>query len=266
MKIYISADIEGITGTTNWDETEKTKSDYSPFAEQMNFEVAAACQGALDAGTEEILVKDAHDSARNLDQRKLPKEVKLLRGWTGHPFCMVGGLDQTFDAAIFIGYHSAAGSNANPLAHTLNSSDLKYIKINGEYASEFLINAYAAATVGVPVVFVSGDKGLTEEIKRVNSRISTVAVKEGVGAATVSIHPEQSVELIREQVEKSLKGELSQCLLMLPEEFEIEIAYSNHAKAYRYSFYPGAVQTAPDTLLFKSKDYFEVLRMMLFLT
>jgi D-amino peptidase len=265
MKIYISADIEGITGTTNWNETEKGKSDYNPFAEQMTKEVKAACEGAVGARVKEIVVKDAHDSARNIDGRALPHNVKLIRGWSGHPFCMVTGLDETFDAAIFIGYHSAAGTAHSPLAHTL-ATHLKHIKINGEYASEFLIHGYAAASVGVPVVFVSGDKGLTEEVKKINKNISVLPVKEGIGGATVSIHPDIAVDFTKEYVEQILKSDYKDCLLKLPEEFEVEIAYINHERAYRYSFYPGVTQIAQDTLFFKTKDYFEVLRMMLFLT
>ncbi|MBE0697596.1 MAG: M55 family metallopeptidase, partial [Anaerolineaceae bacterium] len=88
MKVYLSADIEGITGTTHWDETELNKPDYAEFREQMTAEVAAACEGALNAGATEIWVKDAHGSARNLIASKLPRETHLLRGWSGHPYMM----------------------------------------------------------------------------------------------------------------------------------------------------------------------------------
>ena len=89
MKIYISADIEGVTGVTHWDETDLTKGEYNQFREQMTAEVVAACEGALEAGATEIWVKDAHDSARNIIAAKLPQAAKLIRGWSGHPFIMV---------------------------------------------------------------------------------------------------------------------------------------------------------------------------------
>jgi len=114
MKIYISADIEGITGTTHWDEADKKNSDFKEFQEQMTAEVAAACEGALRAGATEILVKDAHDTARNIIASKLPREVRLVRGWSGHPFSMVQYLDETFHAVLMIGYHSRAGLDTNP--------------------------------------------------------------------------------------------------------------------------------------------------------
>ena len=266
MKIYISADIEGITGVTSWSETEKNTSDYGAFETQMNKEVNAACEGALAAGADEIYIKDAHDSGRNLDHNELPIGTKLIRGWSGHPFSMVQGLDESFDAAIFIGYHSAGGTEFNPLSHSMNPKDVKYIKINDEYASEFLIHAYAAATMGVPVIFVSGDRGLTDEVKNINEYISTLAVKEGIGASSISIHPKQAIISIKEIVEKSLKENLEMCKLKLPEKFTVEIEYTSHSKAYRCSFYPGVVQVSPYILSFKSTDYFEVLRMISFLT
>lgn len=264
MKVYISADIEGITGVTSWSETEKGSSDHSIFARQMGNEVRAACNGALNAGAKEILIKDAHDSARNIDPAVLPRNTKLIRGWSGHPFSMVQELDESFDALIFIGYHSRGGSNYNPLSHTMNSADVNYIKINGKYASEFLIHAYAAAIVNVPVVFVSGDKGLCDEINGVNKNISTLAVKEGIGNSTISMHNDLAVELTEKKIEEILKSDLSLCKVELPDSFEVEIAYSKHIRAYKASFYPGMEQIEPTKVLFKTKDYFEVLRMILF--
>ena len=113
---------------------------------------------------------------------------------------------------------------------------------------------------------MSGDKGLTEEVKNVNEYISTLAVKEGIGASTISIHPKQALYNIRELVEKCLKEDLDKCKLTLPEKFTVDIEYTNHSKAYRGSFYPGVVQISLCTLRFETPDYFEVLRMIVFLT
>jgi D-amino peptidase len=173
VKIFISADIEGTAGITVWTECEKGKPDYEEFRKQMTAEVVAACEGAIEGGAKEIIIKDAHDTARNIIASKLPESVKLIREWSGHPFGMVQGLDESFDAAIFTGYHSRAGSDTNPLAHTLTGSSM-YIKINDRFVSEFLISSYSAAYVGVPVVMITGDKGICEEAKEVNPGILTV--------------------------------------------------------------------------------------------
>lgn len=264
MKVYISADIEGITGVTSWSETEKGNADYPVFVKQMEKEVCAACRGALKAGAEEICIKDAHDSGRNIDPAVLPRDVKLIRGWSGHPFSMVQELDESFDALMFIGYHSRGGSNHNPLSHTMNCENVNYIKINDRYASEFLIHAYAAATVNVPVVFVSGDEGLCDEIEEVNEKISTLAVKKGIGNSTISINNDLANELTEKKVEEALKGDLNLCKIQLPDSFEVEISYTKHIRAYKASFYPGMKQISPTNVLFKTQDYFEVLRMISF--
>ncbi len=263
MKVYISADIEGVTGITHWDETDLGKADYAPFREQMTAEVAAACEGALEAGATEIWVKDAHDSARNILASKLPRQVKLIRGWSGHPFIMVQELDSSFQAAMLIGYHSRAQAGTSPLAHTMNGM-ITRLTINERPASEFLMHTYAAGSVGVPVVFVSGDKGLCEEVGGFNPRITTVAVKEGIGNSTVSLHPQVAVDEIRQGTVKALKGDLSQCRMGMPAHFAVEIQYRRAFDAYRNGFFPGAVQTDDCTVRFENDSYAEVMRFFLF--
>jgi len=264
MKIYISADIEGVTGITHWDETEKSKSDHREFAKQMTDEVKAACEGAIKAGAKEIWIKDAHDSGRNIMAAELPQSIRLVRGWSEHPFLMVQELDKSFDALLMIGYHSFGSSSSNPLSHTLSSSAFNYIKLNGEYASEFLIHGYAAATMGVPVVFISGDEGICKDAEKVNKNIKTVAVNKGVGNSVISIHPKLAVEKIKSSVESKLKEDIDKCKIKLPEHFKVKISYKKHADAFKASFYPGIKQISSTSLVFETDSYFEVLRMLLF--
>jgi len=264
MKIYISADIEGVTGITHWDETEKTKPDYQPFARQMTREVKAACEGAIKAGAKEIWVKDAHDTGRNICANDLPKIVKLVRGWSDHPFSMVQELDKTFSALLMIGYHSFSGSGANPLSHTLSSTKINYLKLNGEMASEFLIHSYIAASMEIPVVFISGDEGICVEAGKINPNIRAVAVNKGVGSSTISIHPQLALEKIEEEVFSVLKSDFQDCQIKLPKHFKVELSFRRHIQAYRSSFYPGMKQLSSTDLLFETDDYFEVLRMLLF--
>ncbi len=265
MKIFISADIEGVCGCTAWDETEKGKDGYEYFAKQMTLEVKAACDGANESGVNEIYINDAHDSGRNIDHNLLPKNTKLIRGWSGGNYSMVDELDESFDALMFIGYHSAASKSSNPLSHTMTTS-LDYIKINGKIASEFLIHSYIAAYLGVPVVFLSGDSGLCSEALELNKNIKTVAVKEGKGNSTINIHPQLAIDLIRSNVRLALsKAAIEGCIIELPKEFDLEIRYKEHKDAYKASNYPEVSQLDENTVNYKSKDYVEVLRMMNFL-
>ena len=116
MKVFISADIEGTAFTTYWEETEKDKGTYARAAEEMTREVCAAIEGALAAGADEILVNDAHDFGINLDPFRMPENVELIRGWSGSPMGMAEGIDESFDAAFFVGWHSPAGMCNNPLS------------------------------------------------------------------------------------------------------------------------------------------------------
>ncbi len=265
MKIYITADIEGVTGVTAWDETDLKKAESKEFREQMTAEVAAACEGALSAGATEIWVKDAHDSGLNLLAAKLPHEVRLVRAWSGHPFSMMQELDGSFHAALAIGYHSRAGADGSPLAHTL-TGNVVYAKINGQYASEYMIAAYTAGMVGVPLVFLSGDEALCEEAQAWIPGLTTVGVKYGVGDTTVSMHPEVAVKRIRAGVEAALRADLSHCRVPLPDRFVLEVSYRRHADAYRAGFFPSARQVASHTVQMETNDYFDVLRFLQFCT
>jgi len=263
LKIYITADIEGVTGAAHWDETDHKNADYAAFREQMTAEVAAACEGALNAGATDVWVRDAHWSARNIIAAKLPREVRLVREWSGHPFGMVQGLDETFHAALAIGYHARAGSDGSPLAHTMTGNVI-YLKINDQHASEFMIAAYTAGLVGVPVVFLSGDDAICQEAQALIPGLSTVAVKHGVGNATVNIHPHLAVERIRAGVEAALKADVSKCRVPSPGHFSVEMRYRNHADAYHAGFFPGVHVIGPHTVGFEADDYFEVLRFFAF--
>ena len=258
-KLFISADMEGTAGVTHWDETEQGKMLYPHFARQMSREVSAACQGALDAGYDDVLVKDAHDSGRNIDPSLLPEQARIFRGWSRHPYSMMFGLDESFSGVVFTGYHSAAGTVTNPLSHTMNTRN-NYVTINGEKASELLINCLTAAYVGVPVYCVCGDKGLCQWIQSVNPNIETVPVSEGCGNGSMSIHPDLAVRRIRETVQKAVCKEGKDCMFPLPEHFHVEINFREHFRAYDGGFYPGAKQVDEKTVAFDADDYMDVLK------
>jgi len=264
MKVYISADIEGVTGVAHWDEATHTKPDYAEFRHQMTAEVVAACQGALSAGADDIFIKDAHATGRNILASELPPEARLIRGWSGHPLAMIQELDESFDALLFIGYHSGAATGGNPLAHTMASSRIAEFRINGDLASEFTLHGYAAGMYGVPTVFLSGDQALCDRAKSFLPAIETVAVKEGIGNSVVSIQPDLAVSRIREGVKHALKGDLSACLFPKLDHYEVDIRFTNVTTAYKASFYPNAQALDSLTVRFETNDYFEVMRFVLF--
>jgi D-amino peptidase len=264
-KLFISADIEGTAGIVNWNETERSMPhDYDYFSNQMTREVAAACEGAHDAGIEEIVVKDAHDSARNLNPAKLPEYARVFRGWARSPLSMMFGLDNTFDGVVFTGYHSAAQMNGNPLSHTMNTQN-NYVKVNGILAPELMLNSLIASTMGVPVYCVCGDRGLCEWMNEINPNIATVPTNEGTGAGALTLHPDVAVRRIRETVSEAIATKKKEDL-MFPqsEKYHIEVNFKEHFKAYGGGFYPGAKQTGARTVEFECTDWFDAMRFFYF--
>lgn len=263
MKVYISADIEGVTNVTNWDETELYHDAHEAAKKQMTREVLAACRGAAAAGATEIFVKDAHDSARNIIAEELPEEVTLIRGWTGSPESMMAGLDETFDAVIYIGYHSGANYDGNPLAHTMNTQN-NYFRINGKDAAEFDMNTYVAACHGVPAVFLSGDEQLCEHARELVPAIETVGVKYGVGGATFNMNADKACRLIEEGVAAGLK-KCDACRIEEPETYDVEISFKEPAKAYRACFYPGVYSVDARTVSYTAEDALEMMTVKMFI-
>lgn len=266
MRIYISADMEGIAGISRWNETEKGNSEYERYREQMTREVAAACEGAIEAGAEYILVKDAHDRGKNLIHELLPRNVKIMSGWSQHPYNMVEGIDESFDAAIFIGYHCGAYTSGSSLAHTLYPNRVRKMTINGDIADEFLMHAYICQMIGVPLVAVSGDGELIRHVKRFNHEIKTIAVQESYGGAMVSIHPDLAIERIRRSVKKRLAEGVHKDQMQLPDQFELIIEFKNFADAYKFSFYPKVKQLDDFSISYQSTNYMDILSLLLFLS
>ena len=260
MKIFLSADMEGTCGIVSWLETDRpTPMDYNPLQKQMSREVAAACAGALSGGAEQVLVKDAHDSGRNIDPTVLPRGTRLHRAWSGDLLSMMCGLDQEkFDGVIFTGYHAWAGCPGNPLSHTMNRRNTA-VTLNGMPCSEFLINSYTAGYFGVPVIMVTGDSSVCAFAGELIPGITTVPVNEGRGDGATSIHPDEAVERIEAAAARAVKN-AEACRVPMPDHFHMEIEFVNHAVAYSKHFYPGAVLKGSKTVCYDHDDWYEMLR------
>ncbi|MBR2973889.1 MAG: M55 family metallopeptidase [Clostridia bacterium] len=263
MKVYFSCDIEGSAGVAHRDECTHNHPDYEYFRNQMTKEVAGACEGANMAGAKELLVRDAHGTARNIIPSALPENASIVRGGGGDMFAMVTGINTSFDAAVMTGFHSGVGTDGCPLSHTFNKKT-EMLMLNDMVLSEFLFNTYSAAYHGVPVVFVSGDEAICEFAKELVSGITTVATQKGIGSATKSIHPDLAVKKIKEGVQQALSGDLDKCKITLPEKFVMKVRFRNHADAYFNSFYTGIKQLDAKTLQYETDDWLEILRMVHF--
>ncbi len=263
MKIFISADLEGCAGVSAWEETNWNHKEYERAALQMTKEVIALCEALIEEGVEEIVVKDAHETGRNIYIDMLPSKVKVFRGWTGGPYSMVDGLDNSFDGAIFLGYHSAGSQNGNPLSHTMNTN-LKKIEINGRLCSEYLLHTYAAASFGVPVIMITGDKMICESAKDFNDCIITAPVKEGEGSGVLSLNSNDAQTLIREKAKEAVE-KINKCNIDIPDELKMKIQYKDHGDAYKAKFYPGVKTIDSCTVEFKARTIRDMLVARMFI-
>lgn len=259
LKVFISVDMEGLTGVANWEEVSRTGKDYDYFRAVMAKETNAAIEGALAAGATEIVVRDSHGSARNILPEMLNRNARLLRDWSGSHMSMMEGIDETFDAVIFIGYHARAGTPNALLEHT-SSGNVTNVEINGVSLPEAGYNALVAGNFDVPVVFTAGDRAICEQVKELFGEIETVAVKEGIGAAALNLHPEVARERIRAGVERALRNIDSYRPYKLTAPYTLVLTMKDETAIYNGSFYPGAVRTGDWELTYQSDDIMEIIR------
>jgi D-amino peptidase len=258
-KVFISVDMEGIAGVVHWEEVSRNGKDYDYFRELMTDETNAAIEAALEAGAEEILVRDSHGSARNIIPTLLHEKARLLRDWSGGYKSMMEGIDESFDAVIFIGYHAKAGTPDSPLAHTMNGN-IKDISINGISMPEAGINALIAGMYDVPVVFLSGDVAICQQATDLFGEIETIAVKEGFGNASLNLHPAVARQKIREGVLKALTELDKYKPYTLPSPYSMVLQLNTDDLQGNKEIYPGAEKTGKGEFTFKSNDLLEILK------
>lgn len=257
-KLFISADIEGVAGITFREECRKGEIGYDQCAQELTREVVTICKTAFECGVSEIVVKDGHGDSSNIDFTKMPKNVTLIRGKSGHPHNMMFGIDESFDGVFYVGYHSPAGSAGSTMSHT-STGNTNYILLNGKRMSEFMLNTYTAAMYNVPVLFLSGDAEICRQAKQMIPDIETAATKSGFcGTAMYNKSLEEVDELLIQGVRNALKGDFSRFRVEMPQSFEYIVNYKDLAKAYKMSYFPGMEKVDDATNKMVSNNYMDI--------
>jgi D-amino peptidase len=261
MKLYISCDMEGTAGVCSWLQVDPSNTtEYPIYRRQMSREVRAAIDGARDLGPTSVLINDSHSSMRNLLWDELPSDVRMITG-NRKPFSMSQGIDPTFDAAFFTGYHAAVGTRDGVLDHTYTSETLHETRVNGQRCSEATLNAAVLGLNGVPVVLVTGDRVCVDETKAAMPWITGVAVKESIGRyATNSVSPERACELIRAGAKDALANlaAAKPFVFAPPITLEIDFVYTHNADFAE--LIPGFDRIGGRTVRFVHDDYRTVFR------
>ena len=205
MKVWMSLDMEGVAGVVDWDQCRPGSPSYALGCALLQDEVNAAIEGAIAGGATEIVLNDSHSSMANLDPRKIAGEARYLSG-RHKPMYMMQGLDETFDAVFFVGYHGSITGKPSTMSHTYNPEVFSGAKVNGEYVGESGINALVAQHYGVPIAFVSGDAVTWDETAAFAEGGVNVVTKESISrASAINLHPSESCRLIRAGAEEAVR-------------------------------------------------------------
>ena len=264
MKFYILCDIEGVASLTCWDEARSANACYAPMAREMALEAAAAARGLFSGGADEVVIEDMHGDGCNIDCALLPRDARLLRGITHDIVGLTGIFDESYDGVLMVGFHDAASAPGNPTSHTMVSSRIFRLTVNGALWGEFEMYAHAAAYRGVPTLFASGDEGMCAAAVRTVPGLLTVPTKSGHGYGVLTKTPELVCEEIEGMMAETVAAAKTAVPPALPEHFHVEVTYVHHYDAYGCSHYPGASLISPTTVAFDADDYGDVLRFFYF--
>jgi len=266
LKVYISVDMEGVAGVVSGDQLGPEGFEYERFRAFMTAEASAAVQAALEAGATEIVVSDSHGNGQNLLIDQLPKEVTVVRSWP-RPLGMMEGIDASFDAVAFIGYHAGTHNSQGVRAHTISSARFADLRLNGIPMSEATMNAAIAGHFNVPVIMLSGDDAVVAETSATLPGIESAVVKWALGFHSArTLTPAKSVELIHQKMASALarRGDFKPYKLATPVRLDLRF------KAYRpseiLSYLRIVERTDSHSIRFVGKDLVEVSRFLEFVT
>jgi D-amino peptidase len=261
MKVYISVDIEGCIGVINSFHTARTGDDFTIARRQMTREANAAVEGCLEAGATEVLLNDSHGGMVNLLLDELHPAAEVIQGNTKQ-LCMMEGISTEHDAAMYIGYHTAAGI-AGTLSHTMASGLIYSVRLNGEVCSEFDINASVAGDHGVPSVLISGDDRLAASVSERYPQVHTATVKEYRSRmSNRSPHPSVGQQRIKTAAAKAL-ADAKNIKPIVYENPVLELDMLNEIAADFCALIPGVEKTASRTIRYQCKNMTEATHIMM---
>jgi D-amino peptidase len=265
LKVYISADMEGIAGVVSGEQLGPTGFEYQRFREFMTLEVLAAIEGAKAAGATEILVSDSHGNGQNLLIERLPADVRVIRSWP-RPLMMMEGIDSTFAAAIFVGYHSATTNVAGVRAHTISSANLAAVELNGMSMPEAGINAAIAGHFGVPVVAITGDDAAVDEARRLVGDVEGIVVKRAISFHSANtMTPQAAQELIRARVRTAIEQRARVRPYVMRAPVRLDVTFKNYRAAEILAYLPIVQRMTAHAVRFTGRDIVEVSRFLEFI-
>ena len=266
LKIYISVDMEGIAGVVSGEQLGPTGFEYGRARQWMTDETLAAIQGARDAGATEFVISDAHGNGQNLLIDQLPNDVTIIRSWP-RPLMMMEGIDSTFAAAVFIGYHSSTSNMRGVRAHTMSSATLTGVALNGTQMPEGGVNAAIAGHFGVPVVAVSGDDAAVAEVSGIvgGAPMEGAVVKRAISFhAAATMTPKAAQELIRAKVKTGVEKRAALKPFALRGSVTLDLSFKHYRTAEMLAYLSIVTRTDAHSIRFVGRNVLEVSKFLEF--
>lgn len=257
MKIYISADMEGVSGITHPAQCRPSHPDYARFRRLFTAEVNAAVRGAAEAGATEVVVNDSHFTMTNLVIEEVDPAASLISG-SNKLMCQMEGLDESFDGVFFVGYHEGDGEGDGVANHTLMSAVIRRVRVDGVVVDEASINARVAAVLGVPVALLTGDDRVCATADAVFPGIEVAPVKRAIDRLSAHhLSVEAARALIRERAAAAVRN-IARGLAVAddvdgPVEFELE--FRSTSAAQLCTLFPGVERRGPTEIAFQHVSY-----------
>lgn len=259
MKIYISADGEGISGAVSTDEMHQTGKDYEQFRHWMTNDVNAAIRGAFDAGATEVVVNDSHWNMTNIIFEKLDPRAEIIRGWN-KDLGMMEGIEDC-DGALLVGYHAKVGHSDGVANETMLGFEMYEMRMNGEAVGEMEINAALAGNFGIPIIMVSGDDCFAREAREYFGDVETAVVKYAIDRWTARC---VSMETAHKRIHESAFNAVKRVKDFTPKQYagpiELEIEWTSSSECKKASLVPGSYRKSPRIVAYKGNNIMEAWR------
>jgi D-amino peptidase len=264
LRVYISADMEGVAGVVTSDQLGPPGFEYERFRGFMTNEVLAAIEGARAAGATEFLVSDSHGNGENLLIERFPKDVQIIRAWP-RPLAMMEGIDSSFGAVLFIGYHASTTNPAGVRAHTMSSAHLADLRLNGVSVPEAGLNAAIAGHFGVPVAMISGDDAIAKEAQALLGPVPAAVVKWSAGFHSArTMTPEAACDVIRETARRAVAERAARKPYVVSAPVTLDVRFKNYRPAEVLAYLPIVERVDAHAIRFRGKDMVEVSRFLEF--
>ena len=258
LKIYISADMEGVVGAVTDAQLGPGGFEYERFRQFMTNEVNAAIDAARAAGANEFVISDSHGNGQNLLIDQLPDDVTIVRSWP-REHSMMAGIDETFDGVIFLGYHASTNNTRGVRAHTMSSANITSLRLNGMTMTEGSMNAAIAGHFGVPVIMVSGDDIAVAENQVIIGDIEGAVVKWASGFHSArTLTPEAAYEVIRTRTKSAIDriDDFEPYVLDTP--IELELSLKHYQPVALLAYLANVEKVNSHTIRFTGDDITEV--------